>query len=116
MLNNKLLIIIAAIVLVVSIGVTVALVVANNNDTPDTPDVTDDPIISDTPITPDNPIQVPVFLGNTELSEERSALLDSGILAEIERLKTGVPKEDENGSYLTDEHGILIYESSYVVD
>lgn len=116
MLNNKPLIIIVAIVLVVSIGVTVALVVANNNDTPDTPDVSDDPIISDTPITPDNPIQVPVFLGNTELSEERSALLDSGILAEIERLKTGVPKEDENGSYLTDEHGILIYESSYVVD
>ena len=116
MLNNKPLIIIAAIVLVVSIGVTVALVVANNNDTPDTPDVTDEPIISDTPITPDNPIKVPVFLGNTELSEERSALLDSGILAEIERLKMGVPKEDENGSYLTDEHGILIYESSYVVD
>ena len=116
MLNNKPFIIIAAIILVLSIGVTVALVVTNNDDTPDTPDVTDEPIISDTPITPVDPIQIPVFLGNTELSEERAALLDTGILAEIERLKTGVPKEDAEGNYLTDEHGILIYESSYVVD
>lgn len=116
MLNNKPLIIIAAIILLLSIGVTVALVVTNNDDTPDTPDVTDDPIVSDTPITPDNPIQIPVFIGNTELSEERSELLDSGIIAEIERLKTGVPKEDEEGNYLTDEHGIVIYETSYVVD
>lgn len=116
MQNKKWLIIIAAVVLVISIGVAVALVVINNNDTPDTPDVTDDPNISDTPITPDNPIQIPVFIGNTELSEERSALLDSGIIAEIERLKMGVPKEDDKGNYLTDEHGILIYESSYVVD
>lgn len=116
MLNNKPLIIIAAIILVLSIGVTVALVVTNNDDTPDTPDVTDEPIISDTPITPDDPIQIPVFLGNTELTEERAVLLDRGILSEIERLKTGVPKEDDEGNYLTDEHGILIYESSYVVD
>lgn len=116
MQNKKWIIIIVAVILVISIGVTVALVVINKEDTPTPPDVTDDPIISDTPITPDNPIQIPVFLGNTELSEERAALLDKGILAEIERLKTGVPKEDDEGNYLTDEHGVLIYESSYVVD
>lgn len=116
MLNNKYLIIIISIVLVISIGVTVSLVVINKDGTPDPPDVTDDPIISDTPIIPDKPSQIPVFLGNADLSDERTALLDSGILAEIERLKTGVPKEDEEGNFLTDEHGILIYESSYVVD
>jgi hypothetical protein len=117
MLNNKfLIIIIIAIVLVVSIGVTVALVIINKDDTPKPSDKIDAPIISDTPITPDNPIRIPVFLGNTELSEERAALLDIGILEEIERLKTGVPKEDGNGNYLTDENGKLIYESSFVVD
>ena len=116
MLNNKYLIIIFSIVLVISIGVTVALVVINKDGTPDPPDVTEDPIISDTPIIPDKPSQIPVFLGNADLSDERTALLDSGILAEIERLKTGVPKEDEEGNFLTDEHGILIFESSYVVD
>ena len=116
MLNNKLLIIIAAIVLVISIGVTVTLVVINKDETSAPPSDTDEPIISDTPIIPDKPSQIPVFLGNTELSDERTALLDNGILAEIERLKTGVPKEDEEGNFLTDEHGILIYESSYVVD
>lgn len=116
MLNNKYLIIIISIVLVISIGVTVALVVINKDGTPDPPDVTEDPIISDTPIIPDKPSQIPVFLGNADLSDERTALLDGGILAEIERLKTGVPKEDGEGNYLTDEHGILIYETSYVVD
>lgn len=114
MLNNKYLIIIISIVLVISIGVTVALVVINKEGTPDPPDVTDDPIISDTPIIPDKPSQIPVFLGNADLSDERTALLDGGILAEIERLKTGAPKEDGEGNYLTDEHGILIFESSYV--
>ena len=116
MLNNKYLIIIISIVLVISIGVTVALVVINKDGTPDPPDVTEDPIISDTPIIPDKPSQIPVFLGNADLSDERTALLDGGILAEIERLKTGVPKEDGEGNYLTDDHGILIFESSYVVD
>ena len=116
MLNNKYLIIIISIVLVVSIGVTVALVVINKDDTPYLPDVTDDPIISDTPITPDDPIQIPVFLGNAELSEDRAALLDKGIIAEIERLSTGTPKQDENGNFLVDDHGVLIYESNCDVD
>ena len=116
MLNNKYFIIIISIVLVISIGVTVALVVINKDDTPDIPGVTDDPIISDTPITPDDPIQIPVFLGNAELSEDRAALLDKGIIAEIERLSTGTPKQDESGNFLTDDHGILIYESNCDVD
>ena len=116
MLNNKYLIIIISIVLVVSIGVTVALVVINKDDSPYLPDVTDDPIISDTPITPDDPIQIPVFLGNAELSEDRAALLDKGIIAEIERLSTGTPKQDENGNFLVDDHGVLIYESNCDVD
>ena len=116
MLNNKLIIIIIAIVLVISIGVTVAIIIANNENTKDVSDVVYSTIISDTPITPNNSIKIPVFIGNTELSEERAELLEKGILTEIERLSTGTPKEDENGNFLTDEYGILMYESNCDVD
>lgn len=63
------------------------------------------------------PIEViPAFTGNAELSDERKAYLNRGILSEIERTMAGVPVADENGSILTDENGAFIYESTTAFD
>lgn len=63
------------------------------------------------------PIEViPAFTGNAELSDERKAYLNQGILSEIERTMAGVPVADESGSILTDENGAFIYESTTAFD
>ena len=103
------------VVLLLSISIGVVHFVSSPEDvsTPvDTSEV--DKPLDTTP--PQESIHVPVLIGNTELSEERSALLEEGILAEIERLCTGTPKEDENGNFIADEHGVLVYEANCDVD
>lgn len=54
--------------------------------------------------------------GTSTLSEERSMLMDTAILTEIERMNTGTPQADEYGNYLTDQYGYIIFESNCDVD
>lgn len=115
MLNNRFFIIIVIIIglLVGVIGGVIFAMRDDGTEPEDTTPSTNETITapSESEITVIDPIE-----GNSTLSEERMALLDTSILADIERLKTGVPKEDENGYYLTGENGIIIYEANYVVD
>ena len=115
MLNNRFFII-AVIIIGLLVGVIGGVIFAMRDDGTDPEDTT--PSIGETSSTPSESeiTVIEPFEGNTILSEERKALLDTSILADIERLKTGVPKEDENGYYLTDENGIIIYEANYAVD
>ncbi len=115
MLNNRFFII-AVIIIGLLVGVIGGVVFAMRDDSTEPDDMT--PSIGETSSTPSESeiTVIEPFESNTILSEERKALLDTSIIADIERLKTGVPKEDENGYYLTDENGIIIYEANYVVD
>ena len=103
-------IILAAILL---IGVTVTVFMFIYEDNSDLASVTTDKTVATDNI---GVVVVPTFDGNTCLSKEREEMLESNILLQIDRLKSGVPIEDDDGNYLTDENGELVYESSYVVD
>ena len=54
----------------------------------------------------------PIILlsGDAVLNREREALLDPTIIAEIDCMRVGTPMADEEGNYLTNEHGVLLYE------
>lgn len=51
-----------------------------------------------------------LFSGDAALSREREALLDPTIIGEIDCMRVGTPMADEEGNYLTDENGVLLYE------
>jgi len=114
--NHKPFWIVMAVFLIIAVALVIALMVVNVEKEGNIPPVTEETILSDTSVTTVPIIQLPVLKGNTTLTEERAVLLDTGILAEIERLCTGTPKEDETGNFLTDEQGQLIYESNCDVD
>ena len=69
----------------------------------------DDAPIDREPTTED---ESPIVLlsGDTALSREREALFDPTIIAKIEGMRVGTPIADEEGNYLTDENGVLLYE------
>ena len=102
--------IIVAVVLLLIIASVIAVVLLNQNQSAEVPTITD------TENDSDYPIKVPIILGDTELSEDREELLDKNIIAHIKLMQRGYIKEDENGSYLTDEKGRLIYEYTGAVD
>ncbi len=118
MLNNRLFIIIAVIVLLIlALGAGLFFVFNNNEYTPsiaEQPSVTN--ITSVTYPFDDEIIIVKPFEGNASLSDARKSLLETNILDEIVLYKKGSPKCDEFGNVLTDEHGVVIYESNALVD
>lgn len=120
MLNNRMMIPALIIPLVVALIVGLFFIFrADEQKDPTTPDTTDTQQPDQSGDNTDEfvPIEViPAFSGNTELSDEREAYLNQGILSEIERTMAGVPVADEYGSILTDEKGSFIYEATTAFD
>lgn len=120
MLNNRMLIPALIIPLVVVLIVGLFFIFrADEQKDPTPPDTTDtqQPNQSGDDSDVIIPIEViPAYTGNTELTDERKAYLNQGILSEIERTMAGVPVADESGSILTDENGAFIYEATTAFD
>ena len=120
MLNNRMMIPALIIPLVVALIVGLFFIFrADEQKDPTPPDTTDtqQPNHSEEDTDEINPIEViPAFTGNAELSDERKAYVNHGILSEIERTMAGVPVADENGSILTDEAGSFIFEATTAFD
>ncbi len=103
MLNNRpILIVLIVSILVVAVGGVVALVKGSEDDTP---------IAPVQPLPDDNPNELMKLEGNDILTEERETLLAPDLVAQIEQWKKGVPVEDEEGYYLTDPDGHILYET-----
>ena len=105
MLNNRGILITLSVVLIASlIAGGIFLIMRQRENMPE-----DDAPIDREPTTEgENPIIL--LEGNSMLNNERSALLDPTIIAEIEGMRVGTPMADEEGNYLTDENGVLLYE------
>jgi len=119
MLNNRMLLPVIIIPLVVALAVGLYFIFRADEQTPPSVDTTETQPPSNSGDEPDEiiPIEViPAFTGNAELSDERKAYVNHGILSEIERTMAGVPVADENGSILTDEAGSFIFEATTAFD
>ena len=120
MLNNRMMIPALIISLVVALIVGLFFIFrADEQKDPTPPDTTDTQQPNQSGEDTDEiiPIEViPAFTGNAELSDERKAYINQGILSEIERTMAGVPVADENGSIVTDETGSFIYEATTAFD
>lgn len=120
MLNNRMLLPVIIIPLVVALAVGLYFIFRADEQTQPPVDTTETQPPSNSGNEPEDviiPIEViPAFSGNTELSDERKAYINQGILSEIERTMSGVPIADENGSILTDENGLYIYEATTAFD
>lgn len=88
-------------------GITASLILLNNND---------NTLPIDTDIPANTEITVPPIEGNTVISEEREVLLDKNIFALIEQSSAKIPLVNEDGNYVTDENGDLIYDDAYTSD
>ena len=105
MLNNRGILITLSVVLIVSlIAGGIFLITRQGENTPDD----DEPINREPTIEGESPIVL--LSGDAVLNREREALLDPTIIAEIEGMRVGTPMADEEGNYLTDENGVLLYE------
>jgi hypothetical protein len=120
MLNNRMMIPALIIPLVVALIVGLFFIFrADEQKDPTPPDTTDTQQPNQSGEDTDEIISIeviPAFTGNAELSDERKAYINQGILSEIERTMAGVPVADENGSIVTDEAGSFIFEATTAFD
>ena len=109
-MNKKALVVFCIILfIVVTVGAIVIFSVdRENNIFPDETEVID--------TEPTTTIVVKPIQGDTSLSEEREALLDSNIVSVIEQSSKPIPVVDEQGNYVIDENGNLVYEGTELPD
>ena len=105
MLNNRGILITLSVVLIASlIAGGIFLIMRQRENMPE-----DDAPIDHEPTT-EGESPIVLFSGDAALSREREALLDPTIIGEIDCMRVGTPMADEEGNYLTDENGVLLYE------
>ncbi len=110
MSKKAIIILIVSIVLLISLlGTAIALIVHNHNDEP--------PSVTDTPSqTEKEEIVIPKIEGNEDISDEREVLLDKNIIAIIDQSTAKNPVVSDDGNYVTDENGNLVFEEAYDTD
>lgn len=116
MLNNRFLIPMISIGLVIVLSVGLVFLFINENDKETEPD---DPVI-DTDSSPDHPFdfepsyQFDHINGGAvvEFDEGNEIFLDTSLVAYLERLEFGVPATDADGNYYFDADGDIVYDMS----
>jgi hypothetical protein len=113
--HSKVIITLAVVISLLLIGAAVYSIIFRLGTEP-SETLTDETTLAETESDPDETITVPEIEGNSVLSEDRQSLLDENIIKQIERITVGSPVADEDGNYITDENGELIYEAQSVIN
>ena len=109
-MSKKSIIIISVIAAVIVIGIIIGVIIIKVGN--DEPPVIAPPTTEDTT----NTIVIPPIDGNKEIAEEREVLLDQNIISVIDNATAKIPVVGDDGNYLTDENGNLIYENAHETD
>ena len=111
-MHNSPAIIMIIIILVIAVIVGAVFLIKGLND--DKPPV--DTGTSDTGDDRPTPDPIKPIEGNTVLSEEREVLLEKNIVSLIDQTTAKSPVVGEDGNYVTDKEGNLVYEDVVTVD
>ena len=111
-MSKKTFIILFVVLAVTIVGVLVTIFLIRDKKD----DSTKVPISTISPSDTVNKTTIPKMDGESELSNERKEILDKNIISQIKAMEKGVLMEDENGNYLTDENGQLLYEGVIAID
>lgn len=113
--HRKVIIVLIVIISMLLVGALIYSVVIKHGADP-SETLPGETTLTETEFNPDETITVPKLEGNSALSEDRQGLLDQNILKQIERITVGTPVADEDGNYIADENGELIYEAQSIIN
>ena len=109
--NAPAIIILFIVLIVATIVGTVFLIKGLNDDKP-----IEDTGTVDTDVNTPQPDPIKPIEGNTTLTEEREVLLDKNIIDCIDQANAKMPVVGDDGNYLTDKDGNLVYEDTVTID